>query len=158
MNRVLNLYTFKPTNVSNDSVDDEVEFMMQGLLECLDSDTADKHACFLELKREQALLMQKVTNDFKNHLQGTYFRNHVLLDALVLYRKYVTEFGDSSAFGQECVSLCVDIVYSVYELFGCASDIVVNVKQGTNTDDVVYLLLKGLSSDNIVSIEKVTAF
>lgn len=158
MNRVLNLYTFKPTNVSNDNVDDEVEFMLQGILESLEVNTVDKHACFLELKREQTLLLQKVAHDFKNHLQGTFFRNHVLLDVLVLYDKYVTEFGDASAFGQECVSLCVDIVYSVYEIFSCASEIVVNVKENINPDDVVYVLLQSLHSANLVSMHKVRPF
>lgn len=158
MTRVLNLYTFKPNNVSNDNVEDEVEFMLQGLVESLESDTTDKYACFIELKREQALIMQKVAHDFKHYLQGTYFRNHVLLDSLALYKKYTTEFGDSSAFGRECVALCVEIVFSVFELFGCASEIVVNVKQDIDTTDVIYVLLEGLHNASLVSLQKVRAF
>lgn len=158
MSRVLNLYTFKPTNVSNDSVEDDVEFMLQGLVESLDSDNTDKHACFLELKREQTLLLQKMSNDFRYHLQGTYYRNHVLLDVLVMYKKYVDEFADASAFGRECVAMCVEIVYSVFEMFTCASEIVVNVQQGINTNDTVYVLLEGLQSSSLVRIQKVRAF
>ena len=158
MNRVLNLYTFKPTNVTNDSVDDHIDLVLQGIVESLDNKNTDKYACFLELKREQAHIFHKLAHDFTHHLEGTFFRNHVLLDVLKLYESYVKEFKDRSAFGQDCVAQCIDIVYSVYQVFNRTSDIVVNVKQDINPNSVVYILLEGLQSSNLVNIQKVRAF
>ncbi|AKR17518.1 P18 [Mocis latipes granulovirus] len=158
MTRVLNLYTFKPNNVTNGSVDDHFEIVLQGILESLDNKHTDKHACFLEIKQEQKHIFQKMAYDFIHHVEGTFFRNHILLDVLKMYEVYVKEFRDRSAFGQACVTQCIDIVYSVYQIFNRTSDIIVNVKQDIDVNSIVYVLLEGLQASKLINIQKVRAF
>ncbi|ABQ52025.1 hypothetical protein SlGVgp082 [Spodoptera litura granulovirus] len=155
MDRVLNLYTFKPKHVinNNNKEEENAEIMVQGVIEAIDS--KDNHACFVELKKEQSLIMRKQNHDFANHCTGHFFRNHVLLDVLVLYKKYVQEFGNTSAFGKECVNACLDIVCCMYELFSFIADINVYVRADTDPDDDLFILLTYLQSSEYITIHRI---
>jgi|WetSurMetagenome_2_1015567.scaffolds.fasta_scaffold18666_3 hypothetical protein len=153
---VLNLYTFRPNFVCDDEGADCVELYIQGIVEALNDNAKDKLACFLEIKREEVLLFEKFSRDLRNGTEGSFYRNHVLLDALVMYKKYSVEFGDDSAFGRELVKLSLDLVCSLYETFSCAVDkIVIYVESDTNPEDEFNVLLRYLESCKYIQLEKV---
>lgn len=151
----LNLYTFRPNILCNDESDDHSEMYIQGIVESLVDTSKDKLACFLELKREEVVLFEKFSKDLQNSIEGNYYRNHVLLDVLVMYKKYNSEFGDDSAFGREVVKLSLDLVCSLYETFSCATKIVVFVESNVNPQDDFYVLLRYLTSCKYIQLEKV---
>ncbi|AER41513.1 P18 [Epinotia aporema granulovirus] len=151
----VNLYTFKPSVFCTDSDDTTDEFLIQGLSEALQDDTKSKLACFLELKREEVVLIKKVHDNLLNKCNGDYYKNHVLLDVLVLYKKYSEEYGDDTAFGQECVSLSRELVISAFSLFNNATDIVVFVESRSDSDDVINLILLEMHDLGILKLEKV---
>lgn len=155
---VLNLYTFRPNLVCDDSADDCQDFFIQGVMEALNDERKSKEACFLEIKREEALLLQKLARDLLDRTAGSFYRNHVLLDSLSLYRKYCEEFGDETAFGTECVRLSGEASVAVFELFSCATEVVVFVDSGADPRDPCSVLLAELESRGMVRLERVFRF
>lgn len=152
----LNLYTFRPNFACNDEGDECAELYIQGIVEALNDNAKDKLACFLEIKREEVLLFEKFSRDLRNNTEGSFYRNHVLLDALVMYKKYSVEFGDDSAFGRELVKLSLELVCSLFETFSCAADkIVVYVESDSNPEDEFNVLLRYLEGCRYIELEKV---
>lgn len=154
----LNLYTFRPNVLCDDENDDRSELYIQGIVEAFTDNNKDKLACFLEIKREEVLLFERFSKNLQHNTTGHYYRNHVLLDVLVMYKKYIVEFGDESAFGREVVKLCLDLVCSLYETFSCITDIVVFVEGNINTEDDFYVLLNYLSNCNYIKLQDVCKF
>lgn len=152
----LNLYTFRPNFACDDEGADCAELYIQGIVESLNDDTKDKLACFLEIKREEVLLFEKFGRDLRNNIEGSFYRNHVLLDALVMFKKYSVEFGDDSAFGREVVKLSLDLVCGLYETFSCAANkIVVYVESDSSPEDEFSVLLRYLESCKYIELERV---
>nr|ANY57594.1 PlxyGVORF75 protein [Plutella xylostella granulovirus] len=153
MDRVLNLYTFRPKCLCDDLNNSRDEFLIQGVIESIKE--KDNYACFLELKKEQLFLLKKLANNLLNDAAGNYFKNHVLLDVLDLYKKYITEYGSSSAFGKDCVNLCMEIVYTTYELFSCTTTIIVFIDTTADPADDIIALLQFLNDCNLIKLQKV---
>ncbi|ACZ63563.1 PrGVORF77 [Pieris rapae granulovirus Wuhan] len=155
-NTTLNLYTFKPS--ANTICDDEIDksnFFLQGVLEALQDNTKSKFACFLELKREQNLLLEKLKHDLINNNNGNFYRNHVLLDVLNLYKLYCEEFTEEeTAFDGEVIKLCYNMVLVLFELFSCTTNIVVFVKSTANYDDIIARALQSLQELGYITIIK----
>lgn len=158
----LNLYTYKPLNV--DFIDDDAQpFFIQGLMESLQDNTKNKLACFLELKREQTMLIEKIKNDLLTKRTGNFYRNHVLLDVLGLYKSYREELfpdAEGSSFDMEMSRLCADMVYCVFELFSCACEsIIVFMRHTANEkDDVLVGMLNALDQMGSVKLIKIVDF
>ncbi|QBQ01634.1 p18 [Hyphantria cunea granulovirus] len=153
MVRVLNLYTFKPNFVCDDTNEERCEFFVQALVEAME--TGDSLAWFIELKREQVWLMQKLSRDLIERTDGNYYRNHVLLDVLDIYKKYVDQFGNGSAFGTDCIELCHKLALTLFELFACATKIVVFMEVDRDPNDVLTMLLQHLADCDLVVLEKI---
>ncbi|AAS82656.1 ORF82 [Agrotis segetum granulovirus] len=154
----LNLYTFKPNVLCLDESDEREEMYIQGIVEAVENQSCDKLACFLELKKEQVLLLKRLSDHILNRTSGNYFRNHVLLDVLVMYKKYNEEFGEDTAFGNECAQLCLEIVQLMYELFSCTTNIVVLIESEADPEDEINLLLAHLERSKYIATEKVCKF
>ncbi|AAM70282.1 hypothetical protein [Phthorimaea operculella granulovirus] len=154
---VLNLYTYNPPRdtVCDDLHNEKSPFLLQGVLEALHEPNKSKMACFLELKREQRLMLYKLRQDLVENCHGTFYRHHILLDLLNMYKMYRDEFDDdTSAFDLGVCEICLDMVHTVFELFQCATDIFVFVESSANENDIIYELLNGLSERKIISIVK----
>lgn len=150
---VLNLYTYKPHHLVNGKLDPHSPIGTQGVLEAVNGDKTDKCACFLELKREQAHLITRLVEDFVHARSGEFYRSHVLLDALVWYDEYVSEFGDGGAFGRAVVQSCIDTVVSMYRLFATNGKLVVVwVREHDDRQHCVYVLLQHLAEQGIVRL------
>ena len=158
----LNLYTYKPTSgtVCNDDVistttTNHKSFHVQGLLEALYDTSKSKFACFLELKRQQCTLLHKLTNDLLHNCTGNYYKNHVLLDVINLYNMYTEEFDNGeNAFDTEVMVLCRDMVLCVFELFSCATNICVLLKNNVDETNPLVVLLKTLENLGYVTLIK----
>ncbi|UXX41887.1 p18 [Psilogramma increta granulovirus] len=156
----LNLYTYKPTSgtVCNDDFHNNEQiynkpFYIQGVLETLNDTTKSKFACFLELKREQLILLQKLTNDLLYNCTGNYYKNHVLLDAINLYSMYTEEFdNDENAFDIELTVLCRDMVLCLFELFSCTTNICVLIKNNVDRSNPLVVLLQTLENLGFVTL------
>nr|AIU36739.1 ORF92 [Cydia pomonella granulovirus]AIU37299.1 ORF92 [Cydia pomonella granulovirus]QDW81152.1 ORF92 [Cydia pomonella granulovirus]QGY99487.1 ORF92 [Cydia pomonella granulovirus]QGY99912.1 ORF92 [Cydia pomonella granulovirus] len=157
MATTINLFTYKPppNTVCDDDIDKQ-NFFIQGVLEALNDNSKSKQACFLELKREQCLLLRKIKHDLLYSCEGNYCQNHVLLDALHLYKLYKEEFDDTqSAFDIDLMQTCREMVYLTFELFSCAANIVVFVHASANyKDNVLAQLLVELQSKNFITLMK----
>ncbi|AIS92084.1 hypothetical protein [Erinnyis ello granulovirus] len=155
----LNLYTYKPSSntMCNDTIITEHNetFHIQGILEALYDTSKSKFACFLELKREQCTLLQKLNYNLLYQRTGNFYRNHVLLDVLNLYNKYVEEFDDGeNAFNTEVVQICHDTVVCVFELFSCATNIVVFLKSDVDDTSPIVEMLQFLENNSYITTIK----
>ncbi|ABI35755.1 hypothetical protein [Ectropis obliqua nucleopolyhedrovirus] len=120
--------TDMPCNVPNDKpVDDNVMYF-ESVIECFEDDSCDKYSLFSALEKEKALFMKKTFYDLLEHNNGSFCKNHVLIDALLMYKTYV-ELVDDSAFGKNILQSCVDFVTYLFKLFRLQSKIVVILPQ-----------------------------
>lgn len=162
----LNLYTYKPTSgtVCNDdiiSADQKLNksFHIQGILEALYDTSKSKFACFLELKREQCILLQKLNNDLLHNCTGNYYKNHVLLDVINLYSLYAEEFNNGeNAFDTEVLMSCRDIVLCMFELFSCATNICILLKNDVDETNPLVVLLRTLENLDFVTLMKTVSY
>lgn len=157
MPTILNLYTFKPTAIEcDDSTEDrEHDFYIQGLVESLTDPLKEKLACVLELKREHVTLLKKLTRDLIGKNTGHYFRNHILLDVLLLHNKYCQEFGEETAFGIDCIGLSLDMVHSVFEMFNNVTEVNVFVDRRSDPDDLFNVVLCYLQDNELINLQRV---
>ncbi|AGQ20338.1 hypothetical protein CaLGV080 [Clostera anastomosis granulovirus A] len=150
----LQLYTFRPsTKTSCDDRHDTDEFYIQGVVESLHDEGKSKHACFLELKREQTVLLKRLGRDLIENVDGSFYRNHVLLDALKLYGLYSEEFDDvTSAFDVDVMNSTRETVTLLFDLFGHATNVVVYVSSTACGDDKIVKLLEELQDMGAVTL------
>ncbi|QED40603.1 P18 [Chrysodeixis includens nucleopolyhedrovirus] len=153
MDKAIYLYLCDmPEGVHNDKADDENVIYFEGIIECFNDEDNDKFCFFSELKKEEALFMKKTFQDLIEHSNGTYCKNHVLIDALIMYKTYA-ELVDESAFGVNILNYCVDFLTNIFKLFRLQSRIVVIIP--TNVDwqqDNLSVLLKHLEDLTIIEI------
>ncbi|AAQ21678.1 unknown [Cryptophlebia leucotreta granulovirus] len=155
MATTINLFTYKPNTECDDDFNDKQNFLIQGILEALTDDQKSKQACFLEIKREQCLLLKKIKHDLINKCDGKFCRDHVLLDILYLYDLYLTEFDDQqAAFDMDLMQTCREIVYDTFELFSCATNIVVFMHASASYSDALAQLLIDLENRNCITLMK----
>nr|ANS70982.1 protein p18 [Lymantria dispar multiple nucleopolyhedrovirus] len=141
-----------PAGVQNDKPDDNQVMYFESIIECFDDESCDKFSFFAALKKEEALFMQKTFNDLLQHNNGVYCKNHVLIDALLMYKTYA-ELVDESAFGNDILKSCVDLLTYIFRLFRLQSRIVVVVPPPRQRDvDNLSALLKHLSQLSIVEL------
>lgn len=149
------MYTYKPETICDDDDDDDNRFYVQGIMEALREPSRSKLACFLELKLEQKLMMEKLKNDIVTKCTGNYCKTHILLDLMNLYKTYTEEFDDeTSAFDLEVLNACRETVKCVFELFSCVTDITVFVEATADEEHILTCLLTSLRDDEIVSLVK----
>ncbi|QYC92748.1 P18 [Trabala vishnou gigantina nucleopolyhedrovirus] len=142
-----------PEGVQNDKpVDDNVMYF-ESTIECFEDDTCDKFSVFSALKKEEALFMKKTFYDLLEHNDGAYCKNHVLIDALLMYKTYV-ELVEESAFGNDILESCVDFITNIFRLFRLQSRIVVVVPPSSVNfeQDNLSALLKHLLNQSIIEI------
>ncbi|AKN80808.1 P18 [Diatraea saccharalis granulovirus] len=152
----LSLYTYKPSGANN-VVDEETPLFIQGIIESINDRTKSKMACFLEMKREQMLIFERLKNDLLNKRSGDFYRNHILLDMLSLYKTYSVEFSDeTSSFDREVLKVCADMTYFAFELFSyvCKSITIFVRHSVTEDDDVLLTFLKRLNDTDVVVLIK----
>ncbi|UOQ18868.1 P18 [Olene mendosa nucleopolyhedrovirus] len=141
-----------PNGIQNDKPDDNNVMYFESIIECFDDESCDKFSFFAALKKEEALFMQKTFNDLLEHSNGVYCKNHVLIDALLMYKTYA-ELVDESAFGNDILKSCVDLLTNIFRLFRLQSKIVVVVPRdaGANLDNLG-ALLKHLEQFSLVEV------
>ncbi|AAG53824.1 unknown [Helicoverpa armigera nucleopolyhedrovirus] len=141
-----------PENVQNNKQDDDSVIYFEGIIECMLDETCDKFSFFSELKKEEALFMKKTYNDLIEHNNGTYFKYHVLLDALIMYKTFV-ELVDDSAFGKSILTYCEQFVAYIFKLFRLQSRIVVVLPPNVNwEEDNLSALLNHLLQLSVIQI------
>ncbi|ACO53530.1 p18 [Euproctis pseudoconspersa nucleopolyhedrovirus] len=155
--RVICLYLCDmPPGVQNDKPCDDDVMYFENVIECFEDETCDKHSVFASLEKEKALFMKKTFNDIVEHNSGAYCKNHVLIDALLMYKTYV-ELVDESAFGNEILESCANFVSYIFKLFRLQSKIIVVLPLHINLDqDNLSALLKHLLQFSIIEIVKST--
>ncbi|USC25936.1 p18 [Palpita vitrealis nucleopolyhedrovirus] len=140
------------TLTSNGDADaDEPAIYFETIKECLDNNQCDKFACFAEVKQEQALFMKKTYKHLVLKNEGAYNKNHVLFDAMIMYKTYV-ELVDETAFGSNVLNYCVQFITAIFEIFTLSSKIVVAVPNDWKNDNLS-VLLKHLYDLNLIQIE-----
>ncbi|ADB84421.1 hypothetical protein [Apocheima cinerarium nucleopolyhedrovirus] len=142
-----------PADMQNDKRADDDVLYFESVIECFEDDSCDKYSVFATLKKEQALFMKKTFYDLLEHNNGTYCKNHVLIDALLMYKTYV-ELVDESAFGNDILESCVDFLTNIFKLFRLQSKIIVVASQNINNynHDNLSELLKHLLQLSIIEI------
>ncbi|AKN81043.1 P18 [Lonomia obliqua multiple nucleopolyhedrovirus] len=131
--------------------DDEPTIYFENIKECLTDDHCDKYSYFAELKHEQALFMKKTYKHLICKNEGHYIKNHVLFDAMIMYKTYV-QLVDESAFGSNVLNYCEQFITALFEIFTLNSKIVVCVPGNWESDNLS-VLLKHLHSLNLIAIE-----
>lgn len=141
-----------PAGVNNDKPDDGDVLYFEGIIECVDDESSDKRSLFAELKKEEALFMKKTFIDLLEHNHGNYCKNHVLIDALIMYKTYV-ELVDDSAFGVNTLNYCVEYLTHLFKLFRLQSRIVIVLPSHVDwQQDNLSALLKHLLNNSIIEI------
>ncbi|AHH82659.1 P18 [Buzura suppressaria nucleopolyhedrovirus] len=142
-----------PPGVQNDKPVDDKIIYFENIIECVEEDNVcDKYSVLAALKQEQALFMEKTVSDLVMHNNGNYCNNHVLIDALLMYKTYV-ELVDESAFGHDIQKSCVEFLEYLFKLFRLQSKIVVNLPNDVNFEqDNLSVLLKHLLQLSIIEI------
>ncbi|AGR56834.1 ac93 [Hemileuca sp. nucleopolyhedrovirus] len=141
-----------PEGVQNEKPCDENVMYFESVAESFEDDGCDKFSVFATLKKEEALFMKKTFYDILEHNNGTYCKNHVLIDALLMYKTYV-ELVDESAFGNNILESCVEFIVNIFRLFRLQSKIVVVLPHGIDFEqDNLSALLKHLSQLAIIEI------
>ncbi|QEI03614.1 P18 [Rachiplusia nu nucleopolyhedrovirus] len=141
-----------PEGLHNDKADDENVIYFEGIIECFNDEENDKFCFFSELKKEEALFMKKTFQDLIEHNNGRYCKNHVLIDALIMYKTYA-ELVDESAFGVNILHYCVDFLTHIFKLFRLQSRIVVVIPPNINWhQDNLSELLKHLERSTIIEV------
>ncbi|AAM09203.1 hypothetical protein [Mamestra configurata nucleopolyhedrovirus A] len=141
-----------PEGVQNDKPDDNDVIYFEGIIECIDDESCHKTSFFSELKKEEALFMKKTFSDLLEHNNGNYCKNHVLIDALIMYKTYV-ELVDESAFGVNTLNSCVEYLTYLFKLFRLQSRIVIVVPSHVDwQQDSLSALLKHLLNNSIIEI------
>ncbi|AJD80773.1 hypothetical protein [Pseudoplusia includens SNPV IE] len=141
-----------PNGMQNDKADDGDIIYFEGIIECFDDETADKFGFFAELKKEEALFMKKTFYDLIEHNNGNYCKNHVLIDALIMYKTYA-ELVDESAFGVNILNYCVEYLTHVFKLFRLQSRIIVVLPANVDwQQDNLSALLKHLLQSTLIEI------
>ncbi|AIU41316.1 p18 [Sucra jujuba nucleopolyhedrovirus] len=143
-----------PANVQNDKPVDNNIIYFESVQECLEDSNCDKFSVFAALKKEEALFMKKTFYDLVEHNNGSYCNNHVLIDALLMYKTYV-ELVEESAFGHNIQSSLVEFIEFIFKLFRLQSKIIVilNPNNATNfEEDNLSALLKHLLQQSIIEI------
>ncbi|AAR28863.1 ORF99 [Leucania separata nucleopolyhedrovirus] len=150
----LNLYLGDPPkNLVNDKCDDCDVIYFEGIIESLTNSSCDKLSCFVEMKREEALLMKKACIDLKKHSSGNFFKYHALLDALLMYKTCV-DLIDDSAWAANVLESCETLVTYMFKLFTDRSQIVVIIPPEVNyQEDNLSALLNHLLQQSIISLE-----
>jgi hypothetical protein len=150
--RIIYLYLSDlPADMQNDKRADDDVLYFESVIECFEDDSCDKYSVFASLIKEQALFMKKIYNDISEHNNGTYCKNHVLIDALVKYKTYV-ELVDESAFGNDILESSVDFLINIFKLFRLQSKIIVVSSQNINSynHDNLSEVLKHMSQLSII--------
>jgi hypothetical protein len=141
-----------PEGVHNDKPDDNYVIYFEGIIECIDDDSCHKLSLFSELEKQQALIIKKTYYDLLDHNNGNYCKNHVLIDALIMYKTYV-ELVDESAFGVNTLNSCVELLTYIFKLFRLQSRIVIVVPSHVDwQQDNLSALLKHLLHNSIIEI------
>nr|ACA02631.1 unknown [Spodoptera frugiperda multiple nucleopolyhedrovirus] len=141
-----------PEGINNDKPNDDDVVYFGGVIECLDDESCDKLSVLYEVKKEEALLMRKTLNDIVVHSSGNYCKNHVLIDALLMYKTYV-ELVDDTAFGKNILNIILDYLTSIFKLFRLQSRIIIVLPNNINLEENnLSKLLKHLSDNLIVEI------
>ncbi|ABY65807.1 hypothetical protein [Orgyia leucostigma nucleopolyhedrovirus] len=141
-----------PAGVQNDKPVDDHTLYFESVVECIEDETTSKCSVFAEMERQKALFMTKTLYDLIEHNNGTYCKNHVLIDALLMYKTYV-ELVDDSAFGNNIFKSCTDFVTSLFKVFRLQSKIVIVLPPNVNFEqDNLSALLKHLLQLSIIEI------
>lgn len=141
-----------PEGIVNDKPDDNDVVYFEGIIECVDDSSCDKLSLFSEVKKEEALFMRKTFNDLLEHNNGNYCKNHVLIDALIMYKTYV-ELVDDSAFGVNILNYCVEYLTHLFKLFRLQSRIIIVLPSHVDwQQDNLSALLKHLLQNSIIEI------
>jgi hypothetical protein len=150
----LNLYLGPPPkNLANDKCDDCDVIYFEGIIESLTNSSCDKWSCFVEMKKEEALLMKKAYTDLMEHSSGNFYKYHALLDALLMYKTCV-DLIDDSAWAANVLNSCETFVTYMFKLFTLRSRIFVIIPPEVNyQEDNLSALLNHLSQQSIISLE-----
>ncbi|AKN80585.1 P18 [Perigonia lusca single nucleopolyhedrovirus] len=150
-----------PPNVVNDKPYDEDVIYFESVVECLDDDNedCDKFSFFATLKKEGSLFMKKTFHDLLENNNGNYCKNHVLIDALLMYKTYV-ELVDESAFGSDILKSCIDYITNLFKVFRLHSRIVIVLPSTASTyidwqQDNLSALLKHLHQLSVIEIVEI---
>jgi hypothetical protein len=151
--KTIYLYLFDlPEGTHDDKPNDDDVVYFGGVIESIDDQSCDKLSMLAELKKEESLFMRKTFNDLLEHNNGNYCKNHVLIDALLMYKTYV-ELVDESAFGLNILNYCVDYLTNLFKLFRLQSRIIIVLPSNINwKEDNLSALLKHLLDNSIVEI------
>lgn len=153
----IQLFLFTPHDVQNDKPDygnDTIYF--EAINESVIDASCDKYSLFAELKKEEALFMKKAYDDLVHYFNGNFYKNHVLLDALVMYKTNIEEHVDNTAFGKNILDYCENFIVSLFQLFRLQSEIIVLLPRNHNLDeDNLSALLKRLSDQSIIQIKTI---
>ncbi|AUA60309.1 P18 [Operophtera brumata nucleopolyhedrovirus] len=153
----IQLFLFTPHDVENDKPDygnDTIYF--EAINESVFDASCDKYSLFAELKKEEALFMKKTYDDLVHYFNGNFYKNHVLLDALVMYKTNIEEHVDNTAFGKNILDYCENFIVSLFQLFRLQSKIIVLLPRNHNLDeDNLSALLKRLSDQSIIQIKTI---
>jgi hypothetical protein len=140
-----------PAGLHNDKPNEDNIIYFQGIIECFDDAGYDKFSFFAELKKEEALFMKKTFYDIVEHNNGNYCKNHVLIDALLMYDTYV-QLVDETTWGSNILESCIEFLTYIFRLFRLQSRIVVVVPKHLNEQDNLSALLKHLLDLSIIEI------
>ncbi|AKC91684.1 ac93 [Lambdina fiscellaria nucleopolyhedrovirus] len=141
-----------PPNVRNDKPDDGDVIYFESLIECFEDTDCDKYSFFDTQTKELALFMKKLYYDLRHHNRGNYCKNHVLIDALLMYKTYL-ELVNDSAFGHNLFDSCIGFVTNIFKIFSLHSRIVLVVPPGAGLEvDNLSKLLEHLLQQSIVEI------
>ena len=95
--------------------------------------------------------MKKTFYDIVEHNNGNYCKNHVLIDALLMYDTYV-QLVDETTWGSNILESCIEFLTYIFRLFRLQSRIVVVVPKHLNEQDNLSALLKHLLDLSIIEI------
>ncbi|QWO71625.1 AC93-like protein [Orgyia pseudotsugata single capsid nuclopolyhedrovirus] len=141
-----------PAGIQNEKPIDENVLYFDGVVECLEDKTTSMYSLFAEMLRQKALLIKKMWCDLVEYNNGTYCKNHVLIDALVMYKTYV-ELVDESAFGNNIFEYCTELAANLFKVFRLQSKIVVVLSPDVNFEqDNLSAFLKHLLQLSIIEI------
>ncbi|AKR17310.1 P18 [Urbanus proteus nucleopolyhedrovirus] len=141
-----------PDGVTNDKIEDDNVIYFEGIIECFDDETCNKFSFFSELKKEEALFMRKMFYDLLEYNNGNFCKNHVLIDALIMYKTYA-ELIDESAFGNNILESCVDFITNLFRIFRLNARILVVLSNRIDySQDNLSALLKHLSQHCLIEV------
>lgn len=141
-----------PSGINNNKPNDDIKLYFEGVTECLNDEEKNKYTCVGEITNLFSLLYKKTVNDLQNYSSGHFSNNHVLLDVLILYKKYY-ELDDNGVYGANLLSSYQTLAFSIFKLFSLFSNITVILPSVFDPSHKVNQLLKFLLDKNLIQVQ-----